>query len=257
MTKREIIDKTAIEKEDKILLSHLFDLDEKANSREFVTSSGFLDLNRLSMAEGIEKHFKCQNVTFGGYEDAERKVMYFLPQGDMQPDFSDIRVLCSKISTPLNHREVLGSLMGLGIDRSLVGDILISEKSVQIIVKKEIAQFIVQNFLRASKTRLSFEVCDIENIEIPDKTTKEITGTIKSLRLDSVISLAFSVSRTLCKDLIAASKVFVNDRCVTKPDLIVSEGDKLTLRGKGKAFLVEIGSLSRKERIFVKIQRYI
>ncbi|MBQ2897899.1 MAG: hypothetical protein IJE46_06245 [Clostridia bacterium] len=257
MNKKEIVDKIATEKEDKILVSHLLDLDLKASARGFTASSGFLDLNRKSMIDEARKYFNCTLCFFGGYEDAERKAVYFLPDENSLPDYSDLAVLTSKTLSPVSHRDVLGSLMSLGIDRSLVGDILISPSQVQIMIKKEISQFIVQNFLRAGKVHLSFEISDISNIQESEKRTKEISGTIKSLRLDSVLSLAFSISRTASKDFILASKVFVNDKCITKSDFALKEGDKLTLRGKGKAFLKEIGSLSRKERIFITIEKYI
>ena len=256
MNKKELIDKIASEKEDKILVSHLLDIDFRANEKGIVLSGDFLDLNRASMIENAQKYFCCRLHFFGGFEDAERKVIYFLPD-EKEAEYTDLCLLTSGISAPLSHREVLGSLMSLGIDRKLIGDILISEKQVQIIAKKEISAFILQNFLRAGRVKLSFEASDIENLEEPEKNIKEISGTIKTLRLDSVIALAFGVSRSNAKEYIAASKVFVNDKSILKPDFDVKEGDKLTLRGKGKAFLKEIGNLSRKERIFVKIERYI
>jgi len=256
MNKKELIDKIASEKDDRIMVSHLLDIDFRANEKGIVLYGDFLDLNRASMIESAGKYFSCNIHFFGGYDEAERKVVYFVPDG-CEPNYQDLCLLASDIAAPLSHREVLGSLMSLGIDRKLVGDILISDGMVQIIAKKEISGFIVQNFLRAGRVRLSFETEDIENLKMPEKTVKEITGTIKTLRLDSVISLAFGVSRSSAKEFINASKVFVNDKNILKSDFAVKEGDKLTLRGKGKAFLKEVGDLSRKERIFVTIEKYI
>ena len=251
MNKRELIDKIASEKDDKIMVSHLLDIDFRANEKGIVLSGDFLDLNRASVMADAEKYFSCNLHFFGGFDDAERKVIYFVPDGT-DPEYKDLCLLSSSASAPLSHREVLGSLMSLGIDRKLIGDILISEKQVQIIAKKEISGFIVQNFLRAGRVKLSFEECSIEELEAPEKNTKEITGTIKTLRLDSVVALAFGLSRSSAKEFINASKVFVNDKNILKSDFPVKEGDKLTLRGKGKAFLKEVGDLSRKERIFRK-----
>ena len=256
MNKKELIDKIASEKEDKILVSHLLDIDFRANEKGIVLFGDFLDLNRASTLSDAEKYFSCNLHFFGGYADAERKVIYFVPEGK-EPVYTDLCLLTSSVSAPLGHREVLGSLMSLGIDRKLIGDILISEKQVQIIAKKEISGFIVQNFLRAGRVKLSFEVSDVQNLLPPEKNIKEITGTIKTLRLDSVISLAFGISRSSAKEFIGASKVFVNDKNILKSDFSVKEGDKLTLRGKGKAFLKEVGDLSRKERIFVTIEKYV
>lgn len=256
MNKKELIDKIASEKEDKILVSHLLDIDFRANEKGIVLSGDFLDLNRASMIESANKYFSCDLHFFGGYDDAERKVIYFLPD-EKETEYNDLCLLTSGLSAPLSHREILGSLMSLGIDRKLIGDILINERKVQIIAKKEISGFIVQNFLRAGRVKLSFEVSDIDNLQTPEKNIKEITGTIKTLRLDSIISLAFGISRSSAKEFIGASKVFVNDKSILKSDFTIKEGDKLTLRGKGKAFLKEIGDLSRKERIFVTIDRYV
>jgi len=257
MNKRELIDKIALEKDDKILISHLLDTDLRASERGIILSGDFLDLNRAAMLQNAQKYFFCHLHFWGGFEDAERKTIYFLPDSDTVPDYGNLCVLCSKTASKLTHREVLGSLMSLGVDRKLIGDILISDTHVQIIAKKEISQFIIQNFLRAGRTKLMFQMAEISDITLPEKQTKELSGTIKTLRLDSVVALAFGISRTNAKDFINASKVFVNDKNVIKSDFMVNEGDKLTLRGKGKAFLREIGSLSRKERIFVKIERYI
>ena len=256
MNKRELIDKIASEKDDRILVSHLLDLDFRAYEKGIVLAGDFLDLNRASVLSDAQKHFSCYLNFFGGYDDAERKVIYFVPEG-VEPEYSDLCVLTSSISAPLGHREVLGSLMSLGIDRKLVGDILISDRKVQIVAKKEISGFIVQNFLRAGRVKLSFEAGSVEDLESPQKNVKEITGTIKTLRLDSIVALAFGVSRSSAKEFINASKVFVNDKNILKSDFVVKEGDKLTLRGKGKAFLKEVGDLSRKERIFVTIEKYI
>ena len=256
MNKKELIDKIASEKEDKILVSHLLDIDFRANEKGIVLSGDFLDLNRASMIESANKYFSCDLHFFGGYDDAERKVIYFLPD-EKETEYNDLCLLTSGLSAPLSHREILGSLMSLGIDRKLIGDILINERKVQIIAKKEISGFIVQNFLRAGRVKLSFDVSDIDNLQTPEKNIKKITGTIKTLRLDSIISLAFGISRSTAKEFIGASKVFVNDKSILKSDFTIKEGDKLTLRGKGKAVLKEIGDLSRKERIFVTIDRYV
>ena len=256
MNKRELIDKIATEKDDRIMVSHLLDIDFRANEKGIVLSGDFLDLNRASVIADADKYFSCDLYFFGGYDEAERKVIYFVPEG-AEPEYRDLCLLTSAIFAPLNHREVLGSLMSLGIDRKLVGDILISDGKVQIIAKKEISSFIIQNFLRAGRVKLSFEVSDIENMEAPEKNTKEIAGTIKTLRLDSVVALAFGLSRSSAKEFINASKVFVNDKNILKSDFPIKEGDKLTLRGKGKAFLKEVGDFTKKERIFVTIERYI
>ena len=166
MNKRELIDKIASEKDDRIMVSHLLDLDFRANEKGIVLSGDFLDLNRASVIADAGKYFSCDLHFYGGYDDAERKVIYFLPDG-IDPVYSDLCLLTSAISAPLGHREVLGSLMSLGIDRKLVGDILISDGKVQIIAKKEISSYWVVFYLFNSLYNISMAYADARLIICP------------------------------------------------------------------------------------------
>jgi RNA-binding protein YlmH len=97
---------------------------------------------------------------------------------------------------------------------------------------------------------------DIKELIVPERKTQIITDTVASLRLDSVVASAFNLSRGKASEAITRGIVFVNHMETTKPDQQLSEGDRITLRGKGKAVLSEIGGKSRKDRQYIKIERY-
>lgn len=91
---------------------------------------------------------------------------------------------------------------------------------------------------------------------VPEIDRKIVTDTVASLRLDNIVASAFGLSRGRAAEAIKGGIVFVNHVEVIKADAAVSEGDQITLRGKGKARLAEIGGRSRKDRIYVQIERY-
>ena len=157
----------------------------------------------------------------------------------------------------LSHRDYLGSVLSLGISRDFIGDILVFDGYALIIVKSEMADFIELNYSKAGKTNLTAEILEIQSIEIPENNIREVTDTVSSLRLDAVVSSAFSVSRGVAAAFISAGSVYVNDMLTQKVDLKVSQGDKIKVQKKGRAILKEVGGLSRKGRIAIKIERHI
>ena len=112
------------------------------------------------------------------------------------------------------------------------------------------------NYYKAGRTNLSLSQHTISELIVPQQKRTTITDTVASLRLDSVIASAFGLSRGKAAEAIGRGIVFVNHVEVTKPDFQVSEGDKLTLRGKGKACLLEVGGRSRKDRQYITIEKY-
>lgn len=162
----------------------------------------------------------------------------------------------SKSGRALSHSDYLGALMGLGIKRTVVGDILVREDGADIIVLTEIADFIMQTFASAGRSHLSLERLPIEALIIPAHETHEIHDTVASLRLDALLAAAFRLPRGKAADAIRQGLVFVDHLEATKTDLPVEEGAELVIRHKGKAILSEVGGRSRKDRINVTFTRY-
>ncbi len=249
------MDKYNISKDEKMTVSNIMDRHNRCLNKNILTCTDFLDLNAQTLVKEMEREFKTDYILWGGFEDAERKVLFFLPEYEV--DIKDeIKIL--KVShTPnaeLTHRHFLGSVLNCGIKRDKTGDILVSEGFAQILIKTEIADFLDTNYFKAGRVPISTDILDVDEIVIPEQKYREITDTVSSLRLDSIVSTAFRLSRENAKQAISSKLVYVNDVLCTKSDRLLSEGDKVKLHKKGRALLSQVGSVSKKGRIFITLK---
>ena len=157
----------------------------------------------------------------------------------------------------LTHRDVLGSLMGLGIERTNFGDIIMQTGGAQLIVDAAMADYVKQNFTKIAMVSVSVDDMDIAEIQPKEEKIKEIRTTVASLRLDAVASSGFSVSRTKVVSSINAGLVQVNWQPAKGPAQEVKEGDIISLRGRGRMKIEEITGTSRKGRIGVYLKRFM
>lgn len=245
------------EKDIKIFISHIFDKDNECFNKNFSCVTGFLDMQKQSLIQSIKKDFRSEIFLWGGYDDAERKILIFMPQYEVEKaDF--LRVIRAEHNSlkPLSHRDYLGTLMGLGIKRDFIGDILVFDDSADIIIKPELEDFIYSHLSKAAKTPLSVTAHSITELRVPASEVKEITFSVSSLRVDSVVAEVFNLPRSKANEAVNAQLVYVNDVLCLKPDKSVGIGDKITLRHKGKVVISDIGNKSRKGRTFVSALRY-
>ena len=168
-----------------------------------------------------------------------------------------IRVSKPEISKELSHRDYLGSMLGLGIDRSVTGDILVRPDGADIIVVPEIAGFLLREYEQVGRTHVKTEEVPLSGLIIPEARTQTIRDTIPSARLDSVIASVFRLSRAKAAEAIRAGIVSVDHIECLKTDAHVAEGSILVVKGKGKAVLTGIGGESKKGRIWITAERYI
>lgn len=249
--------------EDKILVAAIEDKALRCLNRNIMTSTAFLDMRQRTVVENHLRGRGFRMVFDGGYDDAERTVLIFLPdyieEYDAEEDspLAVIRASIDKKAKPLTHRDYLGALMGLGIKRECIGDILVRDDGADIAVLEEIKDFLLLNLVQAGKTSLSVSEAAVSDIKLPEQKVKTRTDTVASLRLDNVLPTAFGGSRTTAVSAIKAGLVFVNNLQVMKSDFRLKEGDKITLRGKGKAVLSEVGGETRKNRIYITVTVYI
>lgn len=257
-------------KEEKILEAQIQDRIVQCSEKYMITNSSFLDLHARSVAEKlIARQAGTRYGFYGGYSEAERVLAVFLPEYiEAAPDehFSEnpdddpltvLRVSLKKGSPELSHRDYLGSLMGLGIKREIVGDILVRKDGADIIVLKDMAGYIMMNMEKAGRARLDMEEISPADLEVPETHRKELVESVASLRLDNVVSAAFGISRAKALEAVENGIVFVNGITVEKPEKQLAEGDKLVLRGKGKAVFKSIEGSSSKGRTIIKIERFI
>lgn len=249
-------------KEEQQLEKHLRDLARTAYQRGITTFSDFLNLNELNIFQGMRKELSyLETESFGGYELAERQIAVFRPEA---PVFcADYPVACLRIYPPqakfaeeLNHRDYLGAVLNLGLDRSCLGDILVEEKEAYLFCLERMADFICENLTRIRHTQVLVERVEAEDFHYEPKY-KEVTGTVASVRLDRLLALAFNASRSSLSGLIEGGKVFVNGKLITSNGYEPKEGDLVSVRGMGRFRYQGTGGQSKKGREYVILWRYI
>ena len=259
---RSNIEKIAHTPEDRLLLAKIWDKLTAGMRRDIPAATCFLSPRELEMARFLFGDVPGLQ-SFGGYADAERRMLVYLPEywDESWFDTEDAPFVCLRASfyegDTLSHRDFLGALMGAGIGRETVGDICVGQSSCDFFVTKEIAPYILQNFLSAGRTRLRLAKIPLAEVSVPEPETKEIRDTLASLRLDSVISAGFRIGRSLAAQHVTAGKAAIDGLPCEKPDKPVSEGCKISVRGLGKIKLDTVNGQTKKGRISVIIKRYI
>ena len=259
---RNNIDKIAHNPEDRVLLAKLWDKINAGIRRNIPANTCFLSPRELEMARylfGDEPGL----TSFGGYENAERKMLVYLPDYLEESSLyeEDSPLVCLRATyfegDDLSHRDFLGSLMGAGIGRETVGDICVGKGICDFFVTAEIAPYVLQNFISAGRTKLRITQIPLADAQIPEPEVKEIRDTLASLRLDSVISSGFRIGRSLAAQYVSAGKAAIDGLPCEKPDKVVSEGCKVSVRGLGKIKLHSVNGRTKKDRISIIIHRYI
>ena len=219
-------------------------------------ATAFLDPAELAVSDKVLKRIHaCRYVVYGGYTGAERSRIIFLPDYLDESDFtadeyiSVLRAQC-KFAKPI-HRDWLGSIMGLGVKRETIGDILVCDGYTDIICTDKISQYLQENLDRVGRLGVELKKISTGEIIAPEPEYDVREGTVASPRADSVVSLAFGISRTAAVGLIKEGRLSVNHLPQLSPSAEIAEGELISLRGYGRARLSRMGGMSKKGRIFL------
>ncbi|MEE0714281.1 MAG: YlmH/Sll1252 family protein, partial [Blautia sp.] len=155
----------------------------------------------------------------------------------------------------LTHRDYLGSILNLGIERCKVGDILVEEDGAFVFCHTYMADFLIEKVCRIKHTPVKAERITEES-QLPTPKREEISGTVASPRLDSVIGLAFRTSRSSMISYIEGGKVFINGKSVVSNGYTLKEGDIVSVHGKGKFQFHSVTSKTKKNRYHVILYKY-
>lgn len=265
MYKNDLVERYAQDAEDRLVLARVLDKMDEAARKNIIVSTHFLNENQCALAElMIRAQRNPPHLFYGGYDGALRKVVMFFPDylepappaDETLNPLAVLRCTYSKAHTP-SHRDFLGALMGCGVKRETIGDILAGEGSCDIVVLKEVLPYLTANLESAGKTRLTNMAIPMDQIQVPKAGFKLVKDTIASLRLDNVVSAGFSTSREKASDAVKAGKVFLNHIVCIKADKPVREGDVISVRGMGKFELQQVGVPTKKGRLPVVIKRYV
>ena len=256
------------EKDTKMLIAQVFDKIEMCENKNRIQHTDFLDLAQIEIVQKFINKVKIENyISYGGFENAERKMFVIYPQKfnsvvvekNLPSIVEIIRIeLPEDLKGKYTHRDYLGAIIKLGIKREKVGDIIVDNNGADIIVDKDISKILSNNLsglTRFSKATITLE--NIENVRKLEIRREERDIIVSSLRLDNIISELAKCSRNKALDIINMERVFVNFQCETKKTKQVKTGDMITIRGKGRFFVKELVGQTRSGRIIVKTEKFV
>lgn len=266
MTKKELLDRCARSGEERVLLARVLDKLELAQSRGVPAHTPFLSPGeRASVTDLLNAWGRPRHLFWGGCEGAERTICAFLPDWQEAEDFladpegplAAVEGEFPKNAAP-GHRDILGSLMGLGLTREKLGDILLPEEGrCQVVVLREAVPILLSQWEGAGRWKVKLREIPLSDLAPRPAQVKTIRDTVAAPRLDAVLAAGFSLSRSKAAAYISAGKVAVNHRDCLKGDKQVEEGDVLTCRGLGKCVVKEVPGQSRKGRTMLVLERYV
>lgn len=250
--------------EKELLISKIKDLDRTAYDRDITRCTGFLTMAEQAVYLDIARDLNStDHFLTGGHEDADRAMIIWPASyadktkiaGELM-DCIHVLPVDSRFADDLSHRDFLGALMNLGIERYCLGDILVNSSSAYIFCTAEMSDFILENLTQVKHTsvqcsKVSLDSCDI--VPVFD----EVRVNVASERIDAVIAAVYNLSRTVAGRLITSEYVFINGHIAKNAGVRVKDGDRISVRNHGKFIYCGIDGTSRKNRLYVKIKKYV
>lgn len=250
------------DKQCKLLLAHVEDKIQFVIKEHRIQYTSFLDPASQKRVQDLLN--KCPQIgyqMFGGYPESERKLFLLYPEyvepEDLSFPIKGIVLNWNRHYHNLSHRDVLGALMGLGLKREKIGDIIMVEDSASVFVLEDIAPYIVQHLKAVGRATVEVQELDYNQIKIPQPKIKTIQATVSSPRLDSVMSAGFGISRKKSLPFIRSGNVSVNWEVTDKADYLLKEGDMISVRGMGRVRVSEIGGSTKKGRVKIFLERFL
>ena len=237
---------------------HLDELCERAASRRQPLFSRFLNLSEQKEAEIAARKAQAEYLLYGGAEDCERRM---LGVGIEAPTPEDFPITCLKVTRrsehygeALEHRAVLGTIMGTGIERELVGDIVLLNGAAYVFCVSAMADMLCAALTRVGRTDTDCEITSPPTAALRKLTPVKIQAA--SPRVDAIAAHLYRLSRGDMLELIRQGKVQVDDAPVTKPDQLLKPGQVLSVRGYGRSrFEGEVG-ISKKGKPYFELSVY-
>lgn len=248
--------------ENKAALTRVLDQADQAIRTWEVVVTDFLSPPELMEAQALfQRLTDVQFLAYGGYPQAERQrgaiARSELPLDPSQVPLTLLDIAGNFLFDTATHRDFLGSLLGTGLVREKVGDIIVlGERGAQAIVVPELVEFLEMNLTQVRSVPVKTRAIDWGDLKVREPKKKELTTVEASLRLDAVASAGFGMSRSKMADLISAGDVRVNWKSINQPSHTLTSGDLVAIRGKGR---LEIGdvAVTKKQRYRVNLTRYV
>lgn len=241
---------------------------EFTKQKEKIQYTDFLDMYQVSIAKTFMQKNNLKNyVLYGGFEDAERKVLIVYPENYtiemVEKNYAKI-IKVIRITLPeeekgkYSHRNYLGGIVKLGMKREKVGDILVSDEGADILVKEETAESLKQELGTLTRFQnAKIEIVELSELKKQEIKLEELSIIVPSLRLDNFISDLARTSRSKAVEIINSERVFINGQNEMKASKQIKQGDIITIRGKGRFFIKEFSGNTRSGRTIVKVEKYV
>lgn len=234
------------------LRKRMAELSRKSYEHNIYTYTGFLGMAEQDVFYGMPMEEKGEEyLLFGGTQDCERRMLRFGSKESIgyEEDFPivclAVKPLMEKFADSMTHRDFLGALMNLGIDRSAVGDIFIKGKTAYIFCTEKIAPYIAENLNKVKHTDVKCSPADAEK-ELPVKEPEEIHFTVASERADGIVAKIYHLSRNQSLELFREKKIYVNGRVNENNSYVIKSGDTVSVRGYGRFVYYGAGHETKK-----------
>ena len=246
------------------LLQHRFiELAERSYHSGRYTYTNFLNLMELDTFSRMESGLRhVPHTLWGGAEDCERKLIRFGNhetcgyEEEVPITCIRIRPVNAKFADALTHRDFLGAIMNLGIEREMIGDIRVMEAVGYVFCLSRIAPFLIEQFTKVRHTTVACEIVQALP-ETATISTQDISLQVASERLDAVLAHLYQLSRTDAQELFRGGRIFVNDRLQESCSYSPKAGDIISARGYGRFLYCGVSGRTKKGKFTVSVKRYV
>ena len=243
------------------VMTRVLDRAEQALKTWELVQTDFLSPPELLEAQALLGQLtELQSLAWGGYPQAERQRLAIiradLPLEQDQISLALLNITGNFLFDPATHRDFLGAILGTGLVRDKIGDIIVfGERGAQAIAVPEIADFLQQALTQVRTVPVKVEPLPFSELKVREPRTKQITTVEASMRLDAIASAGFGMSRSKMAGLITAGDVRVNWKETSQPSYTVKSGDLVAIRGKGRLSIGET-MITKKDRYRVQLTRF-
>lgn len=250
---------SALPQEERLLVSHILDMLEICEKSFQPRFSAFLNEREIALAEDVMTEQGCEAYRlYGGYDDASRKMLGVFPPYWEEDDCFPITALVFRYraADKLSHRDFLGAFMSKQVKRSMIGDIIVAEGQATAFVQDSVKSELCSGITKIGSVGVSVSEEKKPVIEALQGFSEK-SGTVSSLRLDSVVSMAAGVSREKAASLIKGGNAEVMYAAAESVSCQLSEGDIFSVRGYGKFILASVNGRTKKDRLHITVKKYI
>ncbi len=251
----------SLKDDERFIARRILDLESVLNESQKYKSTDFLTFNEVTIARSVLNFFKDIEYIETGLSINSERTVFIISSGDIDLTaslteiFSMIKI--SHLHTTIIHRDVLGSLLSLGINRNKVGDIFFVGRDVYIIIKKELEIFLLENFNQIGNHKISTTLDHIENGYNLEHSYKSIELIVSSLRIDNVVSSVVNTSRSKSLMLVDKGSVKLNGVTDLKKNQMIVENDIFSIKGIGKFKFAGIKGSTKKGNLILQLKEYI